>query len=333
MDTDYSADVVEFCPTEGSQQLFVCGTYQLLNADGSKAASPGSGSESKSADGEEHTSPETSRTGRLYLFSLDGTTPTEESRVETAAILDAKWNPHSTAPELAVADAKGAITFYAVAPTSLSQTQALHVAEESTLVLSLAYSPTPGSIISSLSNGSLAHITGESEYTVSSQWHAHEFEPWITTFSDENTVWSGGDDCVLKRWDLRSATMTASHRRFDGGVTTIAPCPGDENVLAVGSYDARLRLFDVRSLRSPVGELELPGGIWRTKWRGSEVLNACMHGGFAVVAVEGDMGMRITTTFPGTLGYGADWSRREDGVVATCSFYDHVLDVWRVRGL
>lgn len=32
------------------------------------------------------------------------------------------------------------------------------------------------------------------------------YEPWITSFDrwDEsgNTVWSGGDDCVLKKWDL-----------------------------------------------------------------------------------------------------------------------------------
>lgn len=32
------------------------------------------------------------------------------------------------------------------------------------------------------------------------------YEPWITSFDkgDESgmTVWSGGDDCVLKKWDL-----------------------------------------------------------------------------------------------------------------------------------
>lgn len=28
-DTDYSADSVEWCPTDGFQNLFVCGTYQL----------------------------------------------------------------------------------------------------------------------------------------------------------------------------------------------------------------------------------------------------------------------------------------------------------------
>lgn len=300
------------------------------------AAPPGSGEESKPTPTaedeeveEESSSPETSRTGRLYLFSLDETTPTELQRQETNAILDAKWDPHASVPELAVADAKGAVTVYSLESQQLQQRQKLQVTEDSTLVLSLAYSPTSSNLITSLSDGSLAHLTRfESEYTVGETWHAHDFEPWICTFSDENTIWSGGDDLTLKRWDLRSQLLTGSNRRFDGGVTTIAPCPHDDNILAVGSYDARLRLFDVRNLRSAVDELELPGGIWRTKWKGRDVLNACMHGGFAVVRVE--EGMEITRTFPGTLGYGADWHRAEGSdMVATCSFYDHVMNVWR----
>lgn len=83
----------------------------------------------------------------------------------------------------------------------------------------------------------------------------------------------------------------------------------------------------------------MPGGIWRTRWhpstkRKGDILNACMHGGFAVVRLAEDYSEgEITATFPGTLGYGADWSRREDdgegSVVATCSFYDHIMHVWR----
>lgn len=105
------------------------------------------------------------------------------------------------------------------------------------------------------------------------------------------------------------------------------------------SYDAHLRLFDVRSPARPLLELELPGGIWRTRWhpspeRRGDILNACMHGGFAVVRLADGAGEgEITHTFPGTLGYGADWSRlpsvNGESTVATCSFYDHVMNVWR----
>lgn len=87
----------------------------------------------------------------------------------------------------------------------------------------------------------------------------------------------------------------------------------------------------------PLLELEMPGGIWRTRWNPymrTEILNACTHGGFAVARVGPSVGFgQIMRTFPGTLGYGADWCRlpaTDDGsIVATCSFYDHVMNVWR----
>lgn len=260
-------------------------------------------------------------------------------------------SPLSTAPELGVADAKGGLTLYTLADSTLTQTQKLEVSDESTLVLSLDHSRlNRGEVITSLSNGSLAHLvrTAAGELEVSSEWAAHDFEPWITAWdgSDPSTVWSGGDDCKLKRWDVRIPDMpTFVNRRFDGGVTTIAPSPHTEHLLAVGSYDAQLRLFDARNPTRPLLEVEMPGGIWRTRWhpssaRKGDILNACMHGGFGVVHLGdafaagefADAEGEVVKTFPGTLGYGADWCRRDDGetsVVATCSFYDHVMHVWR----
>lgn len=118
----------------------------------------------------------------------------------------------------------------------------------------------------------------------------------------------------------------------------------------MGSYDAHLRIFDARAPAKPLLELELPGGIWRTRWhpspaRSGDILNACMQGGFAVVRLGQDEAggqsdvadftqAAVVKTFPGVLGYGADWSRvpgedSGESIVATCSFYDHVMHVWR----
>jgi diphthamide biosynthesis protein 7 len=184
--------------------------------------------------------------------------------------------------------------------------------------------------------------TGELE--VSSSWAAHDYEPWITAWDSTgaHTVWSGGDDLRLKRWDVRAPFMpNYTNKNFEGGVTTIEPSPHDAHLLAVGSYDARLRVFDVRAPKVPLTEVECPGGIWRTRWhpeaeRRGDILNACMQGGFAVVRLGIEEGQvdegQVVKTFPGTLGYGADWCRRRDGeesVVATCSFYDHVMHVWK----
>lgn len=73
VDTEYSADCIEFCPIEGYHHLFVCGTYQVLDP-------------SEKGDG----TTQTNRTGRLLLFTIaEGLK--EVQRIETNAILDAKW--------------------------------------------------------------------------------------------------------------------------------------------------------------------------------------------------------------------------------------------------
>lgn len=65
-------------------------------------------------------------------------------------------------------------------------------------------------LIVSVSSGTLAYIDLEDSDNEVTEFSAHMYEPWITTFdrSDESgmTVWSGGDDCVLKKWDLEDTT-------------------------------------------------------------------------------------------------------------------------------
>lgn len=101
VDTDYSADCVEFCPFEGYQDIFVCGTYQVLEPSVSAAPSgESSGSEGAIRDEEEDeveapAPKQTNRTGRLLLFQVDKEGGLSEiQRIETNAILDAKWYVH-----------------------------------------------------------------------------------------------------------------------------------------------------------------------------------------------------------------------------------------------
>ncbi len=37
-------------------------------------------------------------------------------------------------------------------------------------------------------------------------WQAHDYEAWIVCFGlDSSDIFSGGDDCKLHHWDVRSA--------------------------------------------------------------------------------------------------------------------------------
>ncbi|WWC97067.1 hypothetical protein V866_003944 [Kwoniella sp. B9012] len=374
VDTVYSADSIEWCPFEGFQDTFVCGTYQIVKPEENAGvndpkAEVVEGDEDEDDELDVEPSKPTQRVGRLLAYQVgDDDTLTEIQRIETPAILDTKWSHKldNGRPVLGVADAKGHITLYALNTDTrrLVEIHRIDVDEESILCLSLdwsnrLYQSSPSSIITSLSNGNLSHIiptpTG---WEVDFSWKAHDYEPWITSFDnwDSNTVWSGGDDYKLKRWDIRETFRpTFVNKNFDAGVTTIASSPHTEHLLAVGSYDENLRIFDTRQPSQPLTTIHMGGGIWRTKFhpsseRKDHILNACMHDNFKIVQLsnntmdlqpeENKVGGEIIRTFEDheSLAYGVDWSRvperageegKEGTLIASCSFYDHAMHLWR----
>jgi WD40 repeat protein len=104
---------------------------------------------------------------------------------------------------------------------------------------------------------------------------------------------TGGDDGTLKLWDLRSTSRPASVVRepFDAGVTCVSPHPRLDNILAAGSYDERVSLFDVRHAAAPLFHSSpLGGGVWRLQWHplnDRRLLVAAMHGGCQVAHFKG----------------------------------------------
>ena len=114
------------------------------------------------------------------------------------------------------------------------------------------------------------------------------------------------------------------------------------------SYDEVARLWDQRKPSTPLKELHLGGGIWRLKWHPClpNVLgSATMYAGFHILNIETQ---RIIQQYKGgrdedrkekekevLLGYGIDWfpcseseTRKSTTLLASCSFYDHSLQLW-----
>ncbi|XP_051952808.1 diphthine methyltransferase isoform X2 [Xyrauchen texanus] len=323
-DTELSADTVEWCPIQQYCHVLACGTYQLQKSDDKTA--------------EDSTAP--SRIGRLYLFhynSQQSISPplTETQRIDTPAILDLKWChiPISGRPLLGMATADGEIQLYKL--TEAQQGTCGLESELSTelgpdrLALSLDWSTGRGEstdvrVVSSDSTGSLTVLSlGETSLTTVCQWKAHEFEAWISAFSywDTQVIYSGGDDCKLKGWDLRMGPSlpTITSKRHTMGVCSIHSSPHREHILATGSYDENVLIWDGRNMKQPLSETAVGGGVWRLKWHPSQehlLLAACMHNDFHILhcqqAIDGqDAPCPVLASYilHNSLAYGADWSR------------------------
>lgn len=98
------------------------------------------------------------------------------------------------------------------------------------------------------------------------------------------------------------------------------------------SYDEKVRLWDTRSLKSSIAEIDVGGGVWRLKWHPNKpdtVLAACMYGGFRILRIDDQMEILSEYLEHESIAYGADWQFDSD-LVSTCSFYDckmHISEV------
>ncbi len=203
------------------------------------------------------------------------------------------------------------------------------------------------------------------------RWNAHTLfgcaaEVWTVCFASNqhystysNTVISGGDDCIMKLWDLRTssgsrnrAIHSIGQEEFGAGVTAVTYHPSLEHIFCCGSYDESIRIWDMRKMSSkePLSRIDVGGGVWRIKWHPRDkgrILVGAMHGGCRVVDVpclsdwhhsdnrDGDarsFDMHITKEFieHESMAYGADWIYLEGHyeAAASCSFYDRQAFIW-----
>lgn len=73
-------------------------------------------------------------------------------------------------------------------------------------------------IITTLSDGRAVIVDTQTEAIVN-DWKAHDYECWIGAwdhYANNNIVYTGADDCLLKSWDLRVGTEmpVLTNKRF-----------------------------------------------------------------------------------------------------------------------
>ncbi|CAH1795262.1 unnamed protein product [Owenia fusiformis] len=320
VDVEYSADSVEWCPIGGSQHILACGTYQLADNPEIK-------------EGDQESDVPKARLGRLLLYNFNTSQPktslTEIYRLDMPAVLDMKWCHNSLCdrPTLAVGNASGELLLYGlhdIDGSSICEQMECFQAVEDGLCLSLDWSTgkypsqTP-EIVFSDSKGMIGIIDATSSPKVQPiKWKAHDFEAWIAAYDyhDTNILYSGGDDCKFKGWDKRMETTfpTFTSKRHSMGVCSIQSSKHRDNIIATGSYDENILLWDSRNWKHPLSETSVGGGVWRLKWHPKDpniLLAACMHNGFHVLdctTISEDSQPIIAYYMNHTsLAYGADW--------------------------
>ena len=320
---------------------------------------------------------------------------------DTSAILDLKWvQLPSAGAGIITACADGTLRTWSVDAASSSVASAsLALASEcacvdaSTLCLAVDWSERSAArdaVASSHSDGtlSLARLAPEG-LVLERNWAAHAHggaqiagraaEVWTVAFgrcgaAANEVLFSGAEDATLKLWDLRGASLVKATRAgsFDAGVTSLAPHPTAEHVIAVGSYDGNVRLWDTRQLRAPTAVHPVGGGVWRLKWHPDPsvplLLAACMRGGCRVLSCAPDASSAASSSGASSasssarcwsirgaatyaehgddaLAYGIDWvavtppGERPSGgggwgaTVCSCSFYEHSVRVWSASSL
>jgi len=248
------------------------------------------------------------------------------------------------------------------------------------LCLSLNWDPSVSSddadsglsrIVSSYSNGrvaihDVAYLSDGVSVIERDSWQAHNMftspaEVWSACFAhdgDRNMVLSCGDEGNIKFWDVRSTSRPIQIlKHFQAGATCVSHHPRNEHLVACGSYDETMFLYDVRYMsQTPLcHSRELGGGIWRIKWhpyQDNRLLVAAMHGGCRAMKVNewksisedlsssveaAPVSLKATRKFTEheSMAYGADWlvcpHPTQNGyfeAAASCSFYDRAVYLW-----
>lgn len=339
VDTEYSADCVEWCPNGDFIDYFLCGTYQLIENE-SSPSDDGSGALTK-------------RKGRLYLFHYDAVNDQllQSDCLETAAILDAKWliEGASETPTVGVANGLGEVFLYQLIDGKLKELSRCHlnVDDNNLLTTAIDWSPVGSGNRRMTAIDSKGHVSllelGEASLDVLSRWPSHEYEGWTCAFDkwNPNVIYSGGDEMALAVHDIRSpGQKVLTNRTHTAGITTLLSLADIEHRLITGSYDDHLRIFDTRQLKRELSSVNLGGGVWRIRQnpvRKDWILCANMYHNFSIV--QGIDAPTVVAEYfeHSSICYGADWKqdtarvgREKSYLMGTCSFYDHKLTVSRV---
>ena len=246
---------------------------------------------------------------------------------DISGVFEFSWFPDSNILVTALAEGPPKLLKYEEKRLQLIATEC----QEKDLEMTLAVAGDSECFVSCDNKGYLRqwNLNG-SEMVMERCWNAHDAEIWYVSrdLRDKNLFFTGSDDYCLKIWDIRcdSSQLVASNKTgHEAGVCCIAASPWDEYVIASGSYDENVRLWDRRFMKDePIKTVECGSGAWRVVWNPVErnvMVVAAMRAGFHVLDLDKNEIIR-TETVSDHVAYGIDWHPNGSSLVS-CSFYNN----------
>ncbi|KFD46757.1 hypothetical protein M513_12384, partial [Trichuris suis] len=192
-----------------------------------------------------------------------------------------------------------------------------------------------GDALGNLHFGRIGTETFQSDFSWCGHWLTYgtstKCETMCTEMDLNNAfiVYSGGDDCQWKSWDLRLPVKKPLHvnKFHSAGVTCLFD--NASRVLFCGSYDDSLSAWDKRSLTKPVDHIHVGGAAWtiRSDKEGASkrIVCACIRQGIVeiVTTESGKMTLRCMDSVLGSqMVYAADWFRSKENSIVASSYSD-----------
>ncbi|OZC08474.1 hypothetical protein X798_04535, partial [Onchocerca flexuosa] len=151
-------------------------------------------------------------------------------------------------------------------------------------------------------------------------------EVWTTIWLDTNCVLSGGEDNLLKLWDLRLDTKQPINVNKTHQCGVISLHRENSKYIISGSYDDHIRRIDLRNFVQCIFDRKMNGSAWsiRTADENSYIVS-CMYGSWIMIEKENFDILQKNDKLGEKLLYDADFSP-ETSVVVSCTFNNYAVN-------